>query len=158
MARVEPCLSRNCTRVALAANAPREIGQRAAAGNRGVDQRIETKIDVHQFTFARRDERRAIEAVQRVDDRDGEAARPCGSCAGNSPATPMIDQAPETAARNASCSTARQAASERRAGTAHRGHLRHQRMAIGDRRNALAIGDEVGLAGQRHDGADGRGR
>ena len=35
MARVEPCLSRNCTSVALPAIKLGEIGQRAAAGTAG---------------------------------------------------------------------------------------------------------------------------
>ena len=53
MARVEPCLSRNCTSVALPAISAGEIGKRAAAGDGGIDKRIKPEIDVHQFTFAR---------------------------------------------------------------------------------------------------------
>ena len=92
--------------------------------------------------------------MESVNDRDREAARPLGFSPAISPATPMMNSA-ATAARNASGSTARQAATERRAGAAHRGDLRHQRMAIGDRGNALAVGDEIGFARQRHDRAFG---
>ena len=50
MARVEPRLSRNCTSVALSAMRPARSAERAAAGDGGIDQRIEAKIDVHQLT------------------------------------------------------------------------------------------------------------
>ena len=76
-ARVEPCLSRSCTSVALAAMRPREIGKRAAAGDLPDRQGHKAEIDAHQLTFARAMSVALIEIVQRIDDRDGEAARPC---------------------------------------------------------------------------------
>src|SRR6476646_9807150 len=119
---------------------PREIDQRAAAGGRGVNERIKPEIDGHQSTFARaisvgpsRLWRASMIATAKLPG-------PSDFSPASSPATPMMTSA-ATAARNASGSTARQA--ER---TAEPAQPIAVRMAICDRGNALAVGDEVGFA------------
>ena len=63
----------------------------------------------------------------------------------SSPATPMISQRGDGRAKCVGLDreTGRD---QRRAGAAHGGDLGHQRMAVCDRGNALAVGDEVGFA------------
>ncbi len=63
MARVRAVLVAQLHQRRAAGDQRGEIGKRAAAGDGGIDNRIEAQIDVHQVTFAARDERRLIEIV-----------------------------------------------------------------------------------------------
>src|SRR6476646_11510962 len=88
---------------------PREIDQRAAAGGRGVNERIKPEIDGHQSTFAR--------AISVGPSRLWRAsmiatAKPPGPVdfpAASSPATPML-LSEAAVAQIASCSTTKHAA------------------------------------------------
>src|SRR5450830_513873 len=92
-----------------AGDATGQVTKRAAAGDGGIDNSIEAKIDIHQFTRAcamsvgpSRLWRASMIATAKL-------AGPSALAAANSPATPTITSA-AAVARHASCSTLRQAA------------------------------------------------
>ena len=151
MARVEAMLVAQLHQRGAAGDAPGEIGQRAAAGDGGIDKRVEPEIDVHQFTRAR--------AMRVAPSRLWRASRiataklpgPCALAPASSPATPTITSAPAVA-RQASASTRDASRHQRRGGAAHGGDLGHQRMAVGDRCKPPAVADPIGLARQREHG------
>ena len=152
MARVVPCLSRNCTSVAAAADQPRELGQIAAAALRRIEQGIKAKID-HHDTRARSVNARRIEAVKRVEDGGRKTARPLGLLAGDLSGD-AEDQQPGTGGDECVVLDRKASGDERGAGAAHGGNARHQRMAVErSPTQRSAVGDEIGCTGQRHDGA-----
>src|SRR5581483_3722823 len=87
----------------------RQVDQRAAAGNGRVDERIEPEVDSHQLTFRRAASARPSRLCSVSTIATAKLPGPAEPPPAISPATPTIASA-ATAARNASGSTARQAA------------------------------------------------
>ena len=126
-----------------------ELGKRVAAGD-APDRRWRSSEDRRVISSPL-----PLRSACRGRARRAHRGSPPRSCPGPraraaaiSPATPNAISAAAVAATHRSRPQA-QAADQRRGRAAHRGDARHQRMAVGDRGEPRAVGDEVVLAGQR---------